>query len=268
MAQMIGLCRLPAIFLIALAGYGADLAEVSQQGKAAMVAGRYQQAVALYRELVKALPDNPGLRMNLGIALHSAGQYREAISNFEAVVKEQPDAINVWLLLGLDRLKLGQPREAIAPLEKVVRADESNKQLRLELAEAYLSSGESQQAVTQFEILTRQDPAFAKGWQGLGLAWLALSRDAASELEKLAPDSAYRDVLQARSLVERDRVHAAFKLYREALAKDPGLRGIHRGIAEVYRKNNHPEWAEVEEAREKSIAALGCIQPSERYKMC
>jgi len=256
---MIGLGRLPAALLIALCLRGADLAEMSHQAKEAMVAGNFRQAVTLYRELVKALPDNPGLRMNLGLALHSEGQYREAIPNFQMVAKQVPEA---WLFIGLDRLKLGQPELAIAPLEKVIAADERNEEARLELAEAFLESSKPRQAAEHFKTLVKLDPENAKGWHGLGLAYLGLSREAFTKLEKLAADSAWRDALLARSLVERSRIYSAFRLYQQALAKEPGLRGVHAGIAEVYRRSNHPDWAQVEADREKNLPSPQCAPPT------
>ena len=39
-------------------------------------AGKYKEAISIYQELVKALPAEPGLRLNLGIAHYMAGQYR------------------------------------------------------------------------------------------------------------------------------------------------------------------------------------------------
>src|SRR5207248_3874813 len=75
-------------------------------------------------------------------------------------------------------------------------------------------------------------------------------------------DSTWRDVLFARSLVERGRIYSAFRLYRQALAKSPGLRGIHAGVAEVYRRTNHPDWAQVEEEREKNLPVPQCAPPT------
>lgn len=73
------------------------LAAKSQRAKQAMSAGRFEEAVTLYREFVRVLPGNPGLRMNLGLALHSAGRYREAIEQFRAVLKQQPRGLcSAW----------------------------------------------------------------------------------------------------------------------------------------------------------------------------
>src|SRR5437879_11116806 len=55
-----------------------DLALKSKRGKDLMAAGRFEEAIPVYRELVKDLPDNPGPLMNLGMALHMAGHERRS----------------------------------------------------------------------------------------------------------------------------------------------------------------------------------------------
>src|SRR5262249_55834623 len=37
------------------------------------------------------------------------------------------------------------------------------------------------------------------------------------------------------------------------LKKAPEMRGIHGGLAEIYRKTNHPDWAAVEEEKERLL---------------
>src|SRR5436189_62650 len=67
-----------------------DLSAKSQTARQAMIAGDFPKAARLYRELVRALPDNPGLWMNLGLAQHSAGTYREGIASFASALKLDP----------------------------------------------------------------------------------------------------------------------------------------------------------------------------------
>ena len=59
----------------------------SHDAKKAMSEGRFEAAVSLYQELVRADPDNAGFVLDLGLALHSAGRYREAVRQFEAYLK-------------------------------------------------------------------------------------------------------------------------------------------------------------------------------------
>ena len=55
------------------------LALKSQRAKELMAEGRFAQAIPLYRELDWAIPNNPGLKLNLGMALDMSGRQREAI---------------------------------------------------------------------------------------------------------------------------------------------------------------------------------------------
>lgn len=239
----------------------ADLAGKSERAREALVAGRYDEAAALYLDLVRALPDNPGLRTNLGMALHSAGKYREAIEQFSAVLKLQPDSPAGLLFLGLAHQKLGQPREAIAPLARLVKAEPNNRLALLELADAHLSSGGAEQAAPCFRRLTEVDPKAPKAWQGLGLSYVALSRRSFEALEKVAPESSYWHALLARSRAEQSKYGTAFYLYRQALAQSPGLPGIHAAIADIYRKTGHDDWAAVEEAKERTVPSKQTAAP-------
>ena len=63
-----------ALFLFAALLMGQDAAAVqSQKAKQLMGAGRFADAIAIYIDLLKAMPANQGLRMNLGMAQHLGG---------------------------------------------------------------------------------------------------------------------------------------------------------------------------------------------------
>ncbi len=67
----------------------------------ALASGRYSQAVKLYREMAAQLPDNPGIRFNLGLALEKEGHPTAAIPELERATRGQPDFAPAWFLLGL-----------------------------------------------------------------------------------------------------------------------------------------------------------------------
>ena len=46
--------------------------------------------------------------------------------------------------------------------------------------------------------------------------------------------------------------------YRKALEKLPRHRGLHLGLAAVYQRTGHPDWAKLEEAAEASLGKLDC----------
>jgi len=243
---------------VALLAQRDDLPAKSHEAKKAMSEGRFEAAVRLYQDLVRADPDNAGFVLDLGLALHSAGRYREAVKPFELYLKRQGDSGPVWLLLGLDYQKLGEAERAVEPLERALRADPDNQTARLELAQALLSAGRPNEAESQLLRLTGLHPELAEAWQALGLTYVALARRALGELERLAPNSAYYDVLLARSLIERNQYYLGFHAYKDALAKDPRLRAVYEGLAEAYRRTGHPDWARTEEDRERQLPPPNC----------
>lgn len=235
-----------------------ELTLKSQRAKQAMETGKFEEAVALYRDLVRVLPGEPRWLMNLGVALHSAGKYREAVTYLQQFLKKEPNAIPAHLLLGLAHLKLSEPDKAIGPLQRVVRAEPNNRVARLEFADALLSLDRFQEASEQFRLLTQLDSRFPKAWQGLGLSYASLSRRAFANLESTAPESAYWYFLLARSRLKEQRHGNAFFLFKQALQKNPALRGVHAGLAAVYRETGHPDWAAQEELKEQRIPQPDC----------
>src|ERR1700751_6484058 len=122
----------------------ADLAEKSHHAKDLMAAQRFAEAVPVYRELVRALPSNPGLVMNLGLALDYSGHKREALAEFQKVLQLDPSNEPALLFLGTTYLDVGEAAKALNPLEKLVSVQPENPDAREALAETCL-------ALTKFE---------------------------------------------------------------------------------------------------------------------
>ncbi|MEO8663462.1 MAG: tetratricopeptide repeat protein [Bryobacteraceae bacterium] len=225
-----------------------DLVAVSSRAKAALLAGRYDEAIGAYQQLAKALPQESGPRLNLAVALDAAGRHREALTNLEAIRTAQAANPGFWYLLGIQYQKLQQPAKAVEPLERACKL-QPNEQFRFELADAYLASGAYEKARTEFERITRERPDSAKSLQGLALSLLAISREAhrnggdpgrassrlaEKALDRLAalPPSAEVHELLARALEDAGRNEEAVTQLRDALRMAPGenrLRGLLAG---------------------------------------
>src|ERR1700693_3443484 len=80
-----------AAFFFALAGFctsvsmaqDPDLAALSHTVKQLMAEGHFDEAIPLCEQLVKAMPGNPGLILNLGMAEEMAGHPSQAGPRFE-----------------------------------------------------------------------------------------------------------------------------------------------------------------------------------------
>lgn len=239
-----------------------DLAAKAQRGKEAMAAGRFDEAAALYTEITRALPQEPGMLLNLGMALSMAGRPREAVPRLEAALRLRPDLLPASLFLGAARLELGQPARAVEPLQKVVAAQPDNVEARRRLADALWSLERFAPAVQEYRTLSEQAPQDPRGWYGLGRSYEGVARTAREHLQRSAPDSDYVLLLVAQVMVAEGKPANAFRLYREALEKRPGLAEAHEAVARIYEQRGHADWAAVERERARGIPAPDCRSAS------
>jgi tetratricopeptide (TPR) repeat protein len=236
------------------AAQSAELAARANQAKQAMAANRFDEAAAIYREILQKMPDEPGIMMNLGIALSMAGQPKEAIPPLSRALELRPTLMPAALFLGQSHLDLGQPEQAIAPLEKFVTAQPANLQARQMLASASLMAGRHQQAASEFRKVTQQSPADAKGWYGLVQSYDALSQETLDALSKTADAGKYEPLLMADALESEGKLEQAFAFYKQSLDTLPKLRATHEAIARIYTKTSHPEWAAQQTAKARQLA--------------
>jgi len=260
--------RLFFVCLVSISAYARPLPEIdgfaekSQEAKQLMAEGKFQQAIVVYRELNEALPNNPGLKLNLGMALHLAGKKREAIPQLEEAVKLDPHMAPAWLFLGTTRLQLGEASAALKPLRTVLQLQPDQHQARQMLADALFSLDRLEEARTEYQRIATEDSQNATAWYGLGRCYELLSSTTFEKLQRLAPESAYVLSLLAEARLREQQFSSAFYLYRRALERMPNLHGLHSALAEVYRQTGHPEWAEIEEQREMALAVLDCRSPT------
>src|SRR5947207_14435177 len=109
-----------ALWLVLSAGrvcaQSSDLAIKSNRGKELIAAGKFEEAIPIYRDLVRVLPDNPRPVMNLGLAPHMTGHDQEAVAEFQTVLKAQPNHMHANIILGPGYLGLKGPAKATEPL--------------------------------------------------------------------------------------------------------------------------------------------------------
>lgn len=223
-----------------------------------MSSGHYAEAIPLYRALVHAVPHNSGLITNLGVAYHMAGHEQDAITQFTEALKLDPHNVPAHLYLGYAYLSLNQPAKAIPPLELALGADPSDTELRGNLAEALFAIKRFHEAAIQFEKLSQLDPGNPQVWYRLGSCYQDLSQESFNDLQRFASGSSYWLALVADSRVKAMQLSSAFYLYRQALDKNPKMRGIHAALSAVYAKSGHDDWARTERQREEQLGKPNC----------
>ncbi len=244
----------------ALLAQSGDLAQKSARVKELMSAGRFAEAVPICEELVRALPTNPGLRLNLGMALQMSGRNREAIPEFETVLKAEPSNFPALVSLGMARLENGEPANAIAPLQKAVTLNGNDINARGMLAGAFMGLGRFKEAEAQYRSLTTLTPDDPKAWHGLGRAYEAMAGRAFDELSKTSQNSPQWLAMIADSRMAGRQYRSAFFFYRQALDKQPAFAPALAGLIDVYRATNHADWAAAEERKLKAVPPPDCVR--------
>ena len=234
------------------------LAAKAQRGKQAMAEGNFDLAAQVYAELAEAIPNNPGLLLNLGMAKHMAGRDREAVPHLQAALKIDPNIFPANLFLGASLLRSGDTAKAIAPLKKAAELEPDYPDVRAMLGDALLELDRPAEAVEHYQSLTKMRPEAPGGWVGLGQSYERLAEEAFSQLERAAPESAYTLAVLANVRVTQQQFSSAFFLYKQALEQNPGMRGVHQALAEIYRRTEHPDWAVVEARKEDALPPLNC----------
>jgi len=257
-AQVLLLCLVSTLTQASSFAQSDDLAAKSRRAKEFMAESKFTEAIPLYRELNLAVPNNAGLLLNLGMALHMAGEEHKSIPPLEAAVKLDPNLAPAWLFLGAARLQLGQTPAAIEALKTVLTLQPDHRHALGMLASALLSLDRAGEAADQYRKLTDLDPESPTPWYGLGRSYESLSVRAFDDLQKAAPESAYWLALVAEARQRELQFSSAFYLYRHALEKMPAMRGLHAQVAEVYRRTGHPEWASLEQEKEQRLPKLDC----------
>jgi predicted Zn-dependent protease len=243
-----------------------DLAALSRTVKQLMAAGRFEEAIPICEQLVKAMPGSPGLVLNLGLAEEMAGHPGKAVSRFEDVLKAEPGNVPALTSLATVQLQLNHPQLALAPLKKLLTLEPSNHDARGMLAGALMGVDQFEEAAAQYRKLTLEDAADVKAWYGLGKAYESLAGRSLERISQQGPQSPYAAALIAYSRLELQQYRSAFFFFHQAEGKLPKLRGLHGALAKVYQETGHADWAAIEEKEEESLPPPSCSSnPAECY---
>lgn len=239
-----------AVFLIGLAhAVPVDLAIEARRAKEAMLAHRYAEAATIYRRMAAEVPDEPGIRFNLALALHSMGRYWESTEILERLRSVAEKSPSFWFLLGEGYLNLDEPQKAVEPLSRATELNPSDLNANAELASALLESGQFAKSSGLFQALSSQHPELPKVWAGLslserGLAHPELANQALAKLEAL-PESAERSELLARVYASAGRQTDAIAQLSTAQKQDPHNPRVESALAKALLANRDFDQAAV-----------------------
>jgi tetratricopeptide (TPR) repeat protein len=255
-ARLSGLSRLIYAGLLFAATVGAQAGPPSEQLRRArelVLAGKPEQAVPIYQQLIRTSPNSPDLRVDLCIAQFKARHYKDSIEQAKAALRLRPELPSANLFLGASYVELGEFAAALPPLEKALEAQPNERNARLMLAQALSGAQRYEEAVEQFQKLSELLPDNPKVWYGLGQCYDKLSRqtpgqrDDYRELARQAfnqltslPRSRESCIHAAELREENGEWAEAAKAWREALKIAPDDGRVREGLAwALYRARDY-----------------------------
>src|SRR2546426_302647 len=197
-----------------------------QAGQQALKAGRYEEAVKEYEEVIRLDPSLVEARVNLGLGYHMLGQYKRAVGQFEKALQASPALLGANLFVGIDYLKLGLPAKALPMLNRALRQDPSNLEAHRALAVCHAAQDNYREATRQFRMMPSLETDQAQAWYELGQNYLILAKRLGSQMARLYQSSAFADRLAGDLFAERYLWADALIKYNQAFERAPTQQGL------------------------------------------
>lgn len=112
----------------------------------------YATAILAYQEMLTDDPENLGVLLNLGTALHLSGQHTRAIERFEQVLARDPQHVVALINLAAAHGALGHLDKGIETLVRALEIDSTRRDLHYNLAALYVRKGQAANALAELEL--------------------------------------------------------------------------------------------------------------------
>jgi tetratricopeptide (TPR) repeat protein len=129
--------------------------------------GQGDRAVALWRQVLKALPNDPWLRLELGYTLQARGDTNAALIEYQAASNLGPGDFGLQWEIGRALARAGHIREAIGAYETADRLWPHSPDLQAELAELFTRGGWRDRAAEQYRRILASRPEHDGARRGL-----------------------------------------------------------------------------------------------------
>jgi tetratricopeptide (TPR) repeat protein len=140
-------------------------------GIAQAALGSHQEAVADFDAALTIMPANPGAHYNRGLALYELGRYAAALEAHERVLAAAPGHAGAWLHHGRTLAALNRHGEALASYGKARTLGRDDADLNFSEALALLTLGDYRRGFAKYEARWRRSGMPAQRSRGRPL-WL------------------------------------------------------------------------------------------------
>ena len=163
-----------------------EMQDLLTQAEALTRRSKFEEAIAIYENLVSRAPNDPRPEVGWACALILDDEAAEALSHAQRAVELDPTSAEANAVLGRAYAALGDEDQSLTWAEKAVELDPGSAQAHSVLAEAYMLAGQTQDAVDEADLALVQDINNADAHRIRGWLYHIVDNDmgrAASELQ-------------------------------------------------------------------------------------
>jgi tetratricopeptide (TPR) repeat protein len=128
--------------------------ELKQKARRYDAAGRYHDAIVLYRQLIELLPDDPEILAALANDLLAIGANEGALSMWKHLSVLSPGDLSIYKSMAELLKRLERKEELLEVLHKLHSLDPADTWATLQIAVLYLEKGELGESEKYFDILS------------------------------------------------------------------------------------------------------------------
>jgi tetratricopeptide (TPR) repeat protein len=136
----------------------------------------YRSELSIWEVTAIQQPDNPRVRMALGIALYRSGAISLGIEQLEAAIRLKPDFPEAHYNLGLALFRWGKTTEAITSYHTALQLRPNYADAHYNLGVALVQLGQVADAARHFEAAIHLRPLLGEAHSNLGVALARMNR--------------------------------------------------------------------------------------------
>jgi Tfp pilus assembly protein PilF len=241
---------------------------LSNLGAVLAAQGRYEDAVARYREALAVDARRTTVRLNLAVALQKAGRAADAAAELERIVAEAPQNRNAIVLLAECRVRLGEYGKAAALLTPLHDASPDDRAVTYLLGLSLVQDKQLDRGKLLLDRVLRDgdsaETRLLMGVAKLGAADYAAARDDLRRAAELNPSLPMVHGFLGRALMNLGDLGNATEEFRREVQADPNDFDANLFLGVLLKQDNAYEEAM---ARFEKAASLRPGEPAASYQV-
>ncbi|MDD5454752.1 MAG: fused MFS/spermidine synthase [Candidatus Ratteibacteria bacterium] len=165
-----------------------DCAEaLAQIGSAYIEMGRYEEAVSTIKKAIEMAPDLAIAYNNLGAAYRRMGMNDNATDAFRKATEKDNAYATPYYNLADIYSETGKVEQAIEALQTAIKIDPNQAAFRYNLAKIYFQNGKLNEAINELNVVVKLSPQWIEARYNLAIAYINTGRygEAKIELKKI-----------------------------------------------------------------------------------